>query len=1148
MARPSSRHRKRQAASDAEDRAGTRAKRRRQKPVYKDHDSTDKEDEAATQAGAGGELWAAKQILQEKASQYLIEWEGVDDSGSPWAPSWEKKSHANRALVHEWEERSRATRTTRPRKAAVIDKRESIPAGNGGQRQQQHSSGSPSPPPPRRPPPLPSPPPPPPPPRLLPQFHTAAVPDPAADPPAAPLTAAVLVTLPPNFNAAEYDRFTPTQSYIPSTPSTQQIPQLLSSTAESEIHQAASTPAATQAQSTAQELPERSHFVTPGSGEPESPPSPSISIPETEPELLSDPIETTSQPGPQREEADVAHSGPSQPTPSQPTHGDSISTNTTTTVDLATEQHAQIVPPDSYHSTQGQSVGSIRPTVEIDTSVEHHKDIATPLSRHDSSQESPIHSQSSLGSSPVARPPPQSLGAIDSLPPPPPHIPTSSNMSMDEFEEGLRKMIEAGKSTPIKPRTRILQALSPATPGAAAASGTRSPSTIPDHAVPRPISTSLRATAHLNNASELEQPVAPVDDAAVPVIEPVPFVTTQVDSNSEAGSADSLLNDEPELLPEEHIVPIVMEGRQRDMYVHELNRKDQVLNRFLEAPQDFSSVGEIEGILQTLKAVELHPDVINSEASSQEVGAQTQAQWDIESAVKFRFLFTLLSELKDQNMHLVLVLREDNDKLFEILEKTCQGRHVNYKIPQKGRAANPADGYGSLLLTIVTRDSGALIQPPTAIVSLDGADAAEIRKKHWSNHPSSTVPLFQLVVPRTVGHIEKYVSSALGPKKRLHTIFATMSQMRAEIGRPINVGTPRSLDAGIAVAQFLIQLQETRANGLPHPEWEIPPIGNIKDVIEYQSQQSPDSVSSPARGSSIKRPLDDDEADADPAKRMRMTPQPRASHFDVEVTHVSDSMPGTATEVSQLQKQLVQRDRDYRQLETAFDQRQNEFEDLRKQHAHTLADCEKSKKSAEQAMRLRDNAQERYAVKCTEVATLRTQLGDQQKLNLASEDEKIAKIAELEAQLQAKTEEAAREKTRANSANETQEYLKDQYAKAQERAIELQTAQDALTSEMQVLRHQASGEVLALKQSFDSRREKEALKQASLLRIENERLKQLLAFKDEEVSKLRAGRGVGVGTRAASVPRSPRVGGPAAQSRATSPVVGNRVSNLRNGR
>ncbi|KAF2462755.1 uncharacterized protein BDR25DRAFT_308134 [Lindgomyces ingoldianus] len=813
------------------------------------------------------------------------------------------------------------------------------------------------------------------------------------------------------------------------------------------------------------------------------------------------------------------------------------------------EQNAQIVTPDPYLSSQEEPelrevfADSIHPTTEID-----HNDGGSSTSRHDSSQESPVPSAGLLNHSSLPpRIPSHSLGTIDSCAPlrlesPTSSIPSSAENMDDgndfrEFDRRWDKVLEnALKSSPLPPPKRILQTVSPA-------AGTRSPSTIPDR-IPQPqVPTSLRTIALVKSA-----------EAASPLVSPtVPMSRTQDDMQSEDDDSLSVLNDDLELMSEEYIVPLPMDGRQKSMYMDEVKRKEDLLKMFLQEPQDFDRLNDVEAVLQRLRAVESHVDLIYSESvsSSQTTSPFTQVQWDKENCVKFRFLSTLFDQLRESEMHFLIVLEKENDPLFDILEKFCQGKLVNYKYPARARAAKQVDVEGTLRVTMLSYESAFVVQPPEAIICLNGIfDTAQIRKKKWALNPDrAIVPIIHLVIPRSVSHIERYVSSALSSKKRLHTIVASLAQVHGDIGRAMG-NSPRSHEAAELVSKFLESAEEN--SGQAHAEWPLPSIGSIKDVIEYQSQQSQTPINSPpVVGNSSKRPLDSEHLD--PSKRMRMTPTPQAT-ANADISHISDSMPNTAAQISILQARLEQEQqahkqarRQKREFELTLDKRQTEFEDLNKKFRLLLGEVEVANHKVEAAKRQKENLQERFDKRTTEVEELQNKVLAQEQLLLTSEDDKVAEITRLRKEVEQANEAKKCAEKKANSEENLCNYLKEQFSNARDRATEVVEEMVAVKAERDTYKQQAESTRVDLKKLHMDNSSTHMMEQIQRQKIRISHLEKSLQQKDEEAMRFKYSKGVGMGTRAASVPRSPRVGAGGATSRAASPFTGHRVSNLRNG-
>jgi hypothetical protein len=664
-----------------------------------------------------------------------------------------------------------------------------------------------------------------------------------------------------------------------------------------------------------------------------------------------------------------------------------------------------------------------------------------------------------------------------------------------------------------------------------------------------PASTSAPAPALLSTRTPIFSPApVPAPSSAAPSL-----ASMQMDTDDPSDS-ESLLNDDLELLPEEHIVPLPMEGRQRSLYTQELKRDEVVLKNFMDEPEDFDDMAKVQKVLQTLRAVETHVDLVFAEAAQSSHGSSTQAQWDMENCVKFRFLDQLFRSLQDHDMNVIVVVGNDDDRIYNILEKFCKGRLLNFQIPVKSRKADPDDVEGQLIVTVLASNSSPIVRPPSAIICLDrGINTAQIRKKSWYRNPDrQTIPIIHLVIPRSIGHIERYVSDTLDSKKRLHTIFCCLAHVFGSIGLPLDDSAPTATKAAELVADYLILLDQDEAD--EQAEWPLKPIGSIKPEVVYQTQQSQEAISSPAPATmSSKRPLDEEHLD--PAKRMRMTPQPQGTvNAENEVTHISDSMPGTAAQLLKLQEQLDTKqqalekvqaqlklsEKRFREHTVSWEKRQREYEDLHYKHRLLLGQVESCKKSLETAIKQKDSANERFNKQSADVENMRALCKEFETTGLASEDEKIAEITRLKEQLAEAKASEARAVSKAATIENTLEYTKEQYRIAQDRATEFKDASDSLTAELTVAKKQASGEQAALKRlhldrSFDS-----LVKANEGLKQKNVTLQKLLSLKEDEVVKLKGAKEARMGTRGQS-PRTPRPG-----SRAASPSR-DRLNNLRNG-
>ena len=883
------------------------------------------------------------------------------------------------------------------------------------------------------------------------------------------------------------------------------------------------------------------------------------------------------------------------------------------------EQNAQVVPTNNDLSTQEDPTESVRPSIEKED-VPGHSSPASRHDSSQETPERRLSSVDH-SSSPIPQPPDHSLGTLGSVPSRPrTPVPTSSLSIMASqdtgkaVEERLKALLkEKEAQNPFTPTRRMRKsAVSPssavamptaspstitssrrllrtgASPSAAAVEGTRSPSTVPDRSPAPPAPTSLRTVALTHTSQppteetreetvkalsvgpplEIVEEIAPKVPAIVTTEPTVPEDVSSDEMDLSDGDADdddtaSLLNDDLQLAVEEYVVPLFIEGRQSDMYSAYIKQKNEVLDSFLKDTNGVQTLEQIEEVLSHLRAIETHIDLVFAEAGSvcEPANSATQAefaaQFGMENSTKFRFLHWLFHTLRNHEKHVVLVVEEDNDALLNVIETFLKANFIRYSMPTRGLESDPNECEGSLLVSIFPGSTSPIIRPANVIVCLDGVqDASHIRQKNWAANPDlEVVPILHLVIPRTVGHIERYLSSALDKRERIHTILASLAQMRGELGKPIDEATPRAPRAACMVADWLNAAPEDRG------PWPLISIGSVKDVIEYQTQTSPTSAASPVPvPERAKRPHDDEELD--PAKRMRFTPQPEAipgsSLNENEITRISDSMPGTATDDAfALRAQLVRLEEAYKneraareadkarfsEKEVMWVKQQTVHEDLTKQYRLLLGKQQSTEQKLDTTTKNNETLRERLATRTTELQTLTSQLDEQRATHLLSDDEKVGEITKLRKDLALANEEKARAVKAQESVDKMLDYTKEEYRKASDAAGSSKAVIADLEAQNAHLAHAASGQPAALKKLHLDRQYDNMAIQVRNLKSETATLKKALSQKEDELQRAKlSGERMGVRTRGTSATPQPNK----VRSRAASPL-GGRLSNLRNG-
>ena len=433
------------------------------------------------------------------------------------------------------------------------------------------------------------------------------------------------------------------------------------------------------------------------------------------------------------------------------------------------------------------------------------------------------------------------------------------------------------------------------------AEGTRSPSTVPDRSPALPAQTSLRTVAIANakdKATEkatdtlLENPLAETTTTttttdAGPTSENIghvarvaatttvnkPLISPKVGTNDNAeemsdidnnniddNDEGSIYNDDLQLEHEEYIVPLFIEGRQSDTYSAYIKQKSDLLDAFLFDDSASSDLLEkVEDALTYMKAVETHPDLVYAEAESatdfemrSAIDVQHGAEFGVENSIKFKFLRELFNHLRERDLHIVILLEQDNDALFNILRTFFTAANYNYKMPTKGYQSNAFQD--ALTITTFSNATCPTIQPADVIICLDGVQSAsQIRQSSWAITSGDSVPVLHLIVPQTVSHIERYILSTLERRTRIYEILAGLGQIqsRNEIGNPIDTDTPGATEAARLVASWLVSDAGQESSG-----WPLPSIGSVRSFMEYnQTQQSVASATSSPTPRRMKRPL-----------------------------------------------------------------------------------------------------------------------------------------------------------------------------------------------------------------------------------------------------------------------------------------------------
>jgi DNA repair exonuclease SbcCD ATPase subunit len=397
--------------------------------------------------------------------------------------------------------------------------------------------------------------------------------------------------------------------------------------------------------------------------------------------------------------------------------------------------------------------------------------------------------------------------------------------------------------------------------------------------------------------------------------------------------------------------------------------------------------------------------------------------------------------------------------------------------------------------------------------------------------------------------------------QRLRIMVNCLAKLRKEAGRD-DIGLPSIKEIAAEIAKFAVSAHAAA-------DWPLPSIGMLNNndawdlsqgLVSMKSNASSDSEKSAkakaAAKKSVKRPFDRlQQDDAEASKKMRMTPQPKQ---DISETRISESTAVASTETQkhlaedlsamqellkateeQLKISTESSDQRIGALESDLSELQFRFEEQTAEKRNLLKEISESKVLLETAGRQRESRDATIDKLKEEIRIMRSELGEAHGQLQGSQIPEVAALEKLRQEKeQAETALKRAERDAATQAS-TMGYVREQLEEARSRAIELQEQNSDFESRFTILERQANGEISKARSLFLDDRSKNESAENLRLKQENRNLQQLLQRKEEELKSRRTG----MGTRAGSVPRSPRVG-PA--SRAGSPIPDRRIGALKN--
>lgn len=648
----------------------------------------------------------------------------------------------------------------------------------------------------------------------------------------------------------------------------------------------------------------------------------------------------------------------------------------------------------------------------------------------------------------------------------------------------------------------------------------RSPSTVP------PVEIIPEETPEQNARSERYETLLPGQGPQINTDTSRPYISEDLTMH------DDLVDTEPD--NNQHLISLEWRTTQRDHYICAIEGNTALIENFTSnggSPVDSHLTQQIRDIIIMLHHIVNHLDLCDPNTAIPSQASQ-QANWDMAMSSKFNFLKSLLDEAKQNNLHVALLV--DPGRLAAILQGFLQGINIMYNvIDGLDNVVNHNSTATILLTTVESIDISSLDMD--MVVVIDGSMSKDVvtrSQKMLSN--DSLVPTISLIVPHSIEHIERCLPATMPEVDRLHVLINTASNERKKAGWQ-SAGTDTDFERKASdIVSWTLNPGAA--------DWPFYGPPSLK-LTEGHNQSSEDELMDMDNSGSNKHSLQDDH-ELISTKRARvdeplpLTINPADMHLApgtmLTNSHVSDSVAAsqhaiTLQELNNAQAQI-------RELFQAMETLQYSCEEQRAEMVKAQKERNDALQREERLSTTNIDLRAKNGSLRDEVLDLKKQLEVSQAALL---DHTVPERAELEkskAEALAAVTERDKEVKRAKTFEDSVEYLRSQYQTRSNENSLLATSNAEYEKKIAELEIKASGEQAKLK----------AINNATLVKKYDSTIKQLrtvvaeregtMQRMSEEMARLREPRGR-VGTRASSIPRSPRAGTREPVSRQGSPSV-----------
>ncbi|KAI4765871.1 hypothetical protein E4T52_14062 [Aureobasidium sp. EXF-3400] len=649
----------------------------------------------------------------------------------------------------------------------------------------------------------------------------------------------------------------------------------------------------------------------------------------------------------------------------------------------------------------------------------------------------------------------------------------------------------------------------------------RSPSTVP------PVEEPPEETAQNNGESERYETLLPGQGPQINTETSRPYVSqdlTMLDIDTDSDN--------------QHLVSLEFQPLQRDHYKCSFDTYKAFVEKFTLhgiLPASSQLAKDARDFIRQLHYIVNHVDLNNADTSASSQTTQSlQADWDATMSSKFKFMKSLLDSAKGHNLHVALLV--DPGRLAAILQSFLQGINIMYNVIDGQNNVINQESTATIILTSVDSiDTTSLDMD--LIVAIDGTTPKDVITRTQKMFSRDTlVPTISLVIPLSIEHAEHCLpSTGMSEAQRLHVLVSTVTNERLNAGWQSG-GTDTDFERKASdIVSWMLNPAEA--------DWTFYGLPSLQ-LIEGRGQSSEDELMVD-NSSSNKRSLEqDNDNEVTLAKRLRvdeslpLTINAADMHLAPGTiptnSHVSDSVAASqhAATLIELNNARVQ----IRELNQAMERLQFNCEEQRAQMVKAQKERNEAVQREERLSASNIDLRAKNFSLRDDVLDLKKQL---EVANAALLNHSVPERAEIEKSkseaLAAVTETEGQVK-RTKMLEEQLDYLRSQYQDRSNENTVLAAANADYAKKVEELEVKASGERARLKAINNDaliKKYQDTVKQLRTVVKEREGTMQRMS---EENARLREPRGR-VGTRASSIPRSPRAGTREPVSRQGSPSV-----------